>query len=99
MEFTIYRALKNLYDVDNPSVKVQQGMLITFDNAERAQNALKNGLIEEVNIFHLEDKENSIEDKLEALTVAELKEMLIKEDIDYPKKAKKADFIKLLKSR
>lgn len=44
----IYKALCNIFDKKNPSVKVKAGGFISFEDEKRAEQALESGFIEEV---------------------------------------------------
>lgn len=104
----VYRALVNIYDLakKDKEVIVKQGGLLTFEDKSRAEKAIQNNVVEEINVYELkgnldeeaekETKNTEVNNSYQDLTNDELRNLLDERKIEYKANDKKDVLIKLL---
>ena len=104
----LYKAKVDIYDANDPNqeVIVKQGQLLTFEDEKREQKAVKNGIVEVFDYYHLEGGlDEEVEEEAENTEVDyndykvdELKDLLKENEIEFDSKANKDELVELAKS-
>lgn len=106
----LYRIKATTFNAENPEQKLAKGSIVTFEDSERALNAIKAGLAEKVEVIHIataeetETAEEAVEETAEETETAtnyadwkvdDLKALLDEAEVEYDNKAKKAELVEL----
>ena len=92
----LYRIKATTFNAENPSQKLAKGSIVTFEDSERALNAIKAGLAEKVEVIHIATaEETETATNYADWKVDDLKALLDEAEIEYDNKAKKAELVEL----
>lgn len=95
---TLYKSIRKVIVGDGETV-YPIGTVFSFDDHLRAEKAVKSGLVEEIEIITVEDRqdENTAENTdINNLKVEELKDLADQRGLEYPASIKKAELIELI---
>lgn len=92
----LYRIKATTFNAENPSQKLARGSIVTFEDNERALNAIKAGLAEKVEVIHIATaEETETATNYDDWKVDDLKALLDEAEVEYDSKAKKAELLEL----
>lgn len=92
----LYRIKATTFNAEEPSQKLAKGSIVTFEDNERALNAIKAGLAEKVEVIHIATaEETKTATNYDDLKVDDLKALLDEAEVEYDNKAKKAELVGL----
>lgn len=92
----LYRLKVTTFNAEEPSQKLAKGSIVTFEDNERALNAIKAGLAEKVEVIHIaKAEETETATNYADLKVEDLKALLDEAEVEYDNKAKKAELVEL----
>lgn len=92
----LYRIKATTFNAENPDQKLAKGSIVTFEDNERALNAIKAGLAEKVEVIHIPiAEETETATNYDDWKVDDLKALLDEAEVEYDRKAKKAELVEL----